>query len=94
MLGKYRSEAKSMFGLGLQLSKVNFKLKNELSNDFEEVIFKDFPEIGHIKNLLYKSGAVYSSLTGSGSAMYALSKIPLDIKGLMDKYFTWSGIIV
>jgi|TARA_B100001971_G_C18229292_1_gene562830 ABC-type polysaccharide/polyol phosphate export permease len=29
MLGKYLSEAKSMFGLGLQLSKVNFKLKNE-----------------------------------------------------------------
>ena len=72
----------------------NSNWKNELSNDFEEVIFKDFPEIGHIKNLLYKSGAVYSSLTGSGSAMYALSKIPLDIKGLMDKYFTWSGIIV
>lgn len=67
--------------------------KNYLRNDFEEIIFKDYPEIHHIKNILYSSGALYSSLTGSGSAIYALSTKPLDIIGLEKKNIVWSGIL-
>ena len=44
----------------------------ELVNDFEAAIFPQFPAIGEIKNQLYASGAIYASLTGSGSAVYGI----------------------
>lgn len=64
--------------------------KNKLGNDFEETIFRDYPELKNIKSLLYKSGAVYASLTGSGSALYALSLKPMDTKWLSDRYMVWT----
>lgn len=88
-----KMKPKDSYNLIRILSGENFNWKNNLRNDFEEIIFKDFPEISYIKNLLYSSGAVYSSLTGSGSAVYALSSKPLDIKKFMDKYEVWTGII-
>ncbi len=39
-------------------------------NDFEEIVFPAYPEIGRIKNLLLESGARYSSLSGSGSTVF------------------------
>ena len=44
--------------------------KQELRNDFEEPIFSKHPEIKKIRDELYDSGAVYASMTGSGSAVY------------------------
>jgi 4-diphosphocytidyl-2-C-methyl-D-erythritol kinase len=46
--------------------------REELVNDFEAAIFPQFPEIDEIKNQLYASGAIYASLTGSGSAVYGM----------------------
>jgi len=48
--------------------------KDELKNDFEEPVFAHFPEIKKIKDELYNAGAVYSSMTGSGSAVYGIFK--------------------
>ena len=48
--------------------------KNELRNDFEETVFIKFPEIKMIKEQLYEYGAVYASMTGSGSTVYGLFK--------------------
>lgn len=67
--------------------------KSNLKNDFEELVFKDYPEIYNLKNQLYKSGALYSSLTGSGSAIYALSREPLEIIELEENNTVWSGFI-
>ena len=67
--------------------------KNNLKNDFEEIIFRDFPEIEEIKNLLYNSGALYASLTGSGSAVYALSTKPIDTAVFRGRYKIWTGIV-
>jgi 4-diphosphocytidyl-2-C-methyl-D-erythritol kinase len=44
----------------------------DLKNDFEEVVFKQHAEIKSIKEELYKAGAVYSSLSGSGSTVYGI----------------------
>ena len=51
--------------------------KNVLKNDFEPSVFKKFPEIDELKQLLYKSGAHYASMSGSGSAVYGIfSEMP------------------
>jgi 4-diphosphocytidyl-2-C-methyl-D-erythritol kinase len=44
--------------------------KQELKNDFEEPVFNKYPEIKKIKDDLYTAGAIYSSMSGSGSAVY------------------------
>lgn len=43
-------------------------------NDFEKVIFSRMPELNDIKQWLYAEGALYASMSGSGSAMYGLFK--------------------
>lgn len=46
--------------------------KGILVNDFEEALSALHPEIEKIKSTLYSLGAVYASLTGSGSALYGI----------------------
>lgn len=43
-----------------------------LVNDFEETVFAKYPELAAIKRSFYDSGAVYASMSGSGSALFAL----------------------
>ena len=45
-----------------------------LVNDFEETVFANHPELAAIKRSLYDSGATYASMSGSGSALFALYK--------------------
>jgi 4-diphosphocytidyl-2-C-methyl-D-erythritol kinase len=45
--------------------------KDNLKNDFEKPVFEMFPEIETIKQKLYDLGAIYASMSGSGSAVYA-----------------------
>ncbi|GMO35778.1 MAG: 4-(cytidine 5'-diphospho)-2-C-methyl-D-erythritol kinase [Candidatus Azobacteroides pseudotrichonymphae] len=52
------------------------KWKNRLVNDFEEDIFPLYPEIREIKQELYNQGAIYASMSGSGSSVYGLFKKP------------------
>ena len=46
--------------------------KDELVNEFEIPVMKQFPEIAEIKSTLYDAGALYASMTGSGSTVFAL----------------------
>lgn len=46
--------------------------KDYMINDFEESVFPQFPAIGDIKTELYHLGAVYASMSGSGSSVYGL----------------------
>ena len=43
-----------------------------VKNDFEHSVFKQFPEIEAIKNKLYEAGAIYSSMSGSGSGVFGI----------------------
>lgn len=45
-----------------------------LVNDFEITVFDKHPELAAIKRSLYDCGAVYASMSGSGSALFALYK--------------------
>lgn len=46
--------------------------KDVLVNDFEVTVFEKYPELAAIKRSLYESGAVYASMSGSGSSMFAI----------------------
>ncbi len=51
----------------------NVKLWSEhLVNDFEGPVFKKYPLLAEIKRRLYQDGAIYASMSGSGSALYGL----------------------
>ncbi len=52
-------------------------------NDFEKVVFKKYPEIKSIKEEMLKHGAVFASMSGSGSSVYGIfKKIPTELKGI------------
>ncbi len=54
--------------------------RNLLENDFKNTIFKLHPELAEIKNTLYKEGALYAAMSGSGSALFGIfSKMPQNI---------------
>ena len=44
----------------------------EVKNDFEKYIFQKFPEIKKIKKILYEKGALYASMTGTGSSVFGI----------------------
>lgn len=50
------------------------KWKNLMQNDFEKSMFSLHPEIRNIKDNLYKHGAIFASMTGSGSAFFGIFK--------------------
>lgn len=43
-------------------------------NDFEKVIFKQYPDLEEIKNKLYENGALFALMSGSGSTMFGVFK--------------------
>ena len=56
--------------------------KGSLVNDFESPVAAEFPKINMIKETLYNEGAVYASMTGSGSTVFGMfqqgAPLPLD----------------
>ena len=46
--------------------------KNNLINDFEPEIFVQYPEIAEIKQQFYAEGAIYASMSGSGSSVFGV----------------------
>lgn len=61
-----------------------------LVNDFEKSLFSQYPLLDHIKKKLYDHGAIYASMSGSGSCMYGIfDEIP-DIQFDPD-FVVWSG---
>lgn len=65
-------------------------------NDFEESVFPQFPGIKEIKEKLYKQGAIYAAMTGSGSSVFGLFK-PEDTKTAEEdfgkKAFVYRGVL-
>lgn len=48
--------------------------KGRIENDFEKTVFAGCPGLESYKMRLYEQGAVYASMSGSGSAMFGLFK--------------------
>lgn len=67
--------------------------KEHLGNDFEEEIFKKYPLLPKIKENLYKKGALYASMSGSGSAIFSLSYKKLNFDDINESLFIYSEIL-
>lgn len=65
------------------------KWKFLIYNDFEPVVFKKYPVVSEIKATLYDLGAVYASMSGSGSSVYGIFKEIPDKLKIFDKYFVF-----
>jgi len=65
--------------------------KSTIKNDFEETIFAKHPEIKKIKEKLYSLGAVYSSMSGSGSSVYGIFETKTDLKREFPNCFVWEA---
>jgi 4-diphosphocytidyl-2-C-methyl-D-erythritol kinase len=63
--------------------------KDELRNDFEQTIFLAHPTLRKMKEELYNQGAVYASMTGTGSTLFGIfNKQGLPNMGAFETYFT------
>ena len=54
------------------------KWKDTVVNDFEASVFSKYPEIAAIKDKLYDLGAVYASMSGSGSSVFGIFEDPVE----------------
>ncbi|MBK7213459.1 MAG: 4-(cytidine 5'-diphospho)-2-C-methyl-D-erythritol kinase [Bacteroidales bacterium] len=69
------------------------KWKEKVKNDFEESVFKAHPKIEEIKNELYRQGAIYASMSGSGSAVYGIFNADATPEINMPGLFTWKSLL-
>lgn len=66
--------------------------KGKMKNDFEKSVFANHPQMEKIKEELYNMGAVYASMSGSGSAFFGLFTEQQNIEDIEEKFpgmFCW-----
>lgn len=64
------------------------KIFDLLENDFEKVVFERYPELANIKKDLIEKGAVFASLSGTGSTLYGVfNKVDVDKLQAAQKHF-------
>jgi 4-diphosphocytidyl-2-C-methyl-D-erythritol kinase len=67
--------------------------KDHLKNDFEESVFQKYPVIKDIQDRLYQQGAMYASMSGSGSALFGIFEKPVHLKDQFSEMIYWSKML-
>jgi 4-diphosphocytidyl-2-C-methyl-D-erythritol kinase len=64
-----------------------------LKNDFEDSVFKKYPMLSTIKEKLYSVGAVYASMSGSGSSLFGIFEQEKQLGNEFPGTRYWSGFV-
>ena len=65
-----------------------------LVNDFEKGVFERYPLLYDIKEMLYAHGALYASMSGSGSAIFGIYPSGMELPDFSELgYYTWHGVL-
>ncbi len=67
--------------------------KNTIENDFEKSVFEEIPSLPKIKQQLYDCGALYASMSGSGSAMFGFFESKPQLTDKLKKLVVYEGTI-
>jgi 4-diphosphocytidyl-2-C-methyl-D-erythritol kinase len=82
--GRSESDLRELYRLDIS------KWKDQIINDFEASVFKMHPQIRKIKERLYEMGAIYSSMSGSGSTVYGIFQKKPVIPESLNKFVIYS----
>jgi 4-diphosphocytidyl-2-C-methyl-D-erythritol kinase len=63
------------------------KWNSLVTNDFEKIVFPIHPKVASVKDELYSLGAVYSSMSGSGSSVFGIFRELPEIEGRFKDFF-------
>lgn len=64
-----------------------------IKNDFEPSVFVKYPIISDYKNKLYQAGAIYASMSGSGSSIFGIFDEAFDASATFPVDLLWSGVL-
>lgn len=67
--------------------------RDSLKNDFEPSVFSRHPGLKEIKEELYASGALYASMSGSGSTVFGLFDKEINLKDRFKGMTVWSDLL-
>lgn len=67
--------------------------KKMVLNDFEDYAFRVYPATRDLKKAMYKSGAVFSSMSGSGSSVYGIFRERPVISGKLKPFVIYEGVL-
>jgi 4-diphosphocytidyl-2-C-methyl-D-erythritol kinase len=65
--------------------------RNLVINDFEAEVMKRYHVVQMIRDELYEMGALYASMTGSGSAVFGIFDNPVNPLGHFQNHFVWTN---
>lgn len=65
--------------------------RGRVVNDFELNIFRIYPQVGELKMALYEAGALFASMSGSGSAVYGIFRDHPNLPARLAKYLLNTG---
>jgi 4-diphosphocytidyl-2-C-methyl-D-erythritol kinase len=66
--------------------------RNHIKNDFEESVFANHPQIRGVKADLYKAGALYATMSGSGASVFGVFKTKPNLDFLLAENQVFYGI--
>ncbi len=65
--------------------------RDVIKNDFEDSVFQKYPVIAAVKDQLYRAGALYASMSGSGSTVFGIFEEEINVKLIFKGLASWSG---
>lgn len=65
--------------------------RGQVHNDFEDSLFPKYPLLAELKRALYDTGALYASMSGSGSTVYGIFSTPPERSDHFSRYTVWTG---